>query len=81
MQEQTTQTKLQDYQIAIHGRIDPDFGQGLVDQVNVRWRALDEQTVLILVRADQTALRGLLSRLWDLNLAIISVNPVGMETR
>jgi hypothetical protein len=33
-------------------------------------------TVLTGVVADQAALRGILTKIWDLNLTLISVNPV-----
>ena len=30
---------------------------------------------------DQAALRGILCKLWDLNLVLVSVNPVEMDKR
>ena len=63
------------YQIRIEGRLDKqwsDWFSGLTIT------ALDNnETLLSGPVADQVALRGILERLWDLNLVLISVERKG----
>ena len=63
------------YQIRIEGRLDgqwSDWFSGLTIT------ALDNnETLLSGPVADQVALRGILERLWDLNLVLISVERKG----
>ncbi len=63
------------YQIRIEGRLDgqwSDWFSGLTIT------ALDNnETLLTGPVADQSALRGILERLWDLNLVLISVERKG----
>lgn len=40
-----------------------------------------DTTILSVVLADQVALRGFLSRLWDLNVTVVSMNPMGRRIK
>ncbi|MGD8969742.1 MAG: hypothetical protein PVI07_19730 [Anaerolineae bacterium] len=69
------------YQIKVRGRLDQqwsDWFNGLEVRVE---RAGDGTSTTTLTGpvADQARLRGIVSKLWDLNLTIISVNRSGSE--
>ena len=61
------------YQIKIQGRLDESWS-GWFSGMSITWG--DDTTALTGVVADQSALRGILTRLWDLNFSLISVNRV-----
>ncbi len=61
------------YQIKVRGRLDESWS-GWFNSMEIA--AEGDTTTLTGAVVDQAALRGILSRLWDLNLALISVNPV-----
>lgn len=63
------------YQIQVKGELDKDWSDwfaGLIIET-VRGKERGAVTVLTGAIVDQPALRGLLCRLWDLNLTLISV--------
>jgi hypothetical protein len=63
------------YEIQVRGELDPGWKQWF-NGLDVRLTDTGEPsptTALIGPVADQAALRGLLSKLWDLNLTLISV--------
>jgi hypothetical protein len=62
------------YQIRVGGRIDPQWSDWL-DGMEITVGD-DEPPLTILDGrlADQAALRGVLTKLWDINLSILSVN-------
>ncbi len=61
------------YQIRLRGRLDESWS-GWFDGMTV---TLDgDITTLTGAVADQAALRGILSKLWDLNLVLIYVNRI-----
>jgi len=64
------------YRIRVGGRLDPDwlawFG-GLTIELESNQPAVSSLTAEV---ADQASLRGLLNRIWDLNLSLISLNRV-----
>jgi hypothetical protein len=66
------------YQITVEGKIDPSWSDWLGGMLlDSRKEAGDVHiTTLYGVILDQTALRGLLNRLWDLNLVLRSVQQV-----
>jgi hypothetical protein len=66
------------YRIRVQGNLDPNWSEWLEDMSIVYEQAEDgtQSTVLTGPVADQAALRGVLSRLWDLNLYIISVTRI-----
>jgi hypothetical protein len=61
------------YQIKVQGRLDETWS-GWFNSMTITFEG--DTTTLTGAVVDQAALRGILSRLWDLNLALISVNPI-----
>ena len=67
--------RTEDYQITVRGRLDPRWSDWL-GGVAIAYEAGSDcppVTVIAVTVADQAALRGILWRLWDLNLRLISV--------
>jgi hypothetical protein len=66
------------YRIRVQGTLDPRWSAWLASMSIVSEPTADGclSTVLTGPVADQAALRGVLARLWDLNLEIISVNRI-----
>jgi hypothetical protein len=66
------------YQIRMQGRLDESWS-GWFSGMAI---TLDgDTTTLTGAVVDQSALRGILTKLWDLNLALISVNQIEDSTR
>ncbi|MGI5837222.1 MAG: hypothetical protein ACOX87_12155 [Chloroflexota bacterium] len=66
------------YRINVQGRLDESWSHWL-SGMSVAVERMDNGvsiTTLTGPVADQSALRGILNRLWDLNLTLISVNRV-----
>ncbi len=61
------------YQIKMQGKLDESWS-GWLDGMTVT--SDGDTTTLTGAIADQSALRGILTRLWDLNLALISVHRI-----
>ena len=63
------------YQITVEGMVDASWSDWLGSMQLVSWQESDgrHMTTLSGVLADQAALRGLLIRLWDLNLILRSL--------
>ena len=63
------------YQITVEGKIDPSWSDWLGGLQLLAWQdgSGRHMTTLSGVLADQAALRGLLIRLWDLNLVLHSL--------
>lgn len=59
------------YQIKVQGQLDPGWS-GWFNGMTLSFD--NNVTTLNGLVTDQAALRGILSRLWDLNLTLISVN-------
>ncbi len=70
-EDQNDQTTV--YQIKMQGRLDESWS-GWFDGMTVT--SDGDTTTLTGTVADQSALRGILTRLWDLNLALISVHQI-----
>ena len=70
------------YQITVEGKIDASWSNWLGSmQLVLRKEATGMQiTILTGVLIDQAALRGVLNRLWDLNLVLRSVQQVDPAT-
>ena len=70
------------YQITVEGKIDESWSDWLGGmQLVLRKEATGMQiTLLTGVLTDQAALRGVLNRLWDLNLVLRSVQQVDPAT-
>lgn len=66
------------YHIQVEGWLDQDWSDWLGAPDITLERVADGEPATILTTAllDQAALRGLLCRLWDLNLALVSVIPL-----
>jgi hypothetical protein len=62
------------YEIRLQGRLDENWSDWLEGMVISHD---DDTTVLRGKVLDQAALRGILSRIWDLNRTVISVNQIG----
>ena len=69
------------YRIRVRGNLDPRWSDWLAGMSIIPEQSAAGclSTVLTGPVADQTALRGVLTRLWDLNLDIISVNRIGRQ--
>jgi hypothetical protein len=63
------------YQIQVQGRLDEGWSDWFRGLAVVFERTTDGATITTLVGpvADQAALRGVLNRIWDLNLTLLSV--------
>jgi hypothetical protein len=66
------------YQIIVQGCLDPSWSDWFSGMVITNDTGKDAQltTTLHGNMEDQSALRGILNQLWDLNLTILSVNRV-----
>ena len=66
------------YRITIEAKVDPSWSDWLGGMQFITRKEADDMTVTTLsgVLIDQAALRGLLNRLWDLNLVVRSVEQV-----
>jgi hypothetical protein len=65
----------QRYLIKVQGRLDSGWSEWLDRGTMVEQEAGAPITTLVGV-LDQSALRGVLNKIWDLNLTVISVAPV-----
>ena len=77
--DHAAQQNIQGYEIRIQGALDPrwsDWFEGIEMEVEY---ASDESatTTIRCPSADQAQLRGMLNKVWDLNLWLISVKPIG----
>ena len=70
------------YQITVEGKIDVSWSDWLCGMQLVSRKETDGMQVTTLsgILTDQAALRGLLNRLWDLNLVLRSVQQVDPAT-
>ena len=73
MQEESAPQR---YRIRIQGNLDPRWSEWLADMSIASERNESGASAVVLTGflGDQAALRGVLNRLWDLNLAVISVD-------
>ena len=67
------------YRIRVQGNLDPRWSEWLGSMSVESEQTADgyRTTVLAGPVTDQAALRGILTRLWDLNLDIVSVTRIG----
>lgn len=65
------------YQITVQGPLDPEWAEWLHD-LTITSAEGDGPPVTTLTGpvVDQVALRGILNKLWDLNLTVLSMNRV-----
>ena len=64
------------YQIRVRGRLDEGWSDWFSGMTVTFERGSAPITTLTGAVADQSALRGVLTKLWDLNLSLISVNRI-----
>lgn len=66
------------YEISLEGKLDASWTGWFSGMTSARQASNDGRpmTTLTGTVADQAALRGLLSRIWDLNLTVISVDRI-----
>jgi hypothetical protein len=64
------------YRIQVLGRLDEDWSTWLDEMTMTCDSGVTTLTGSV---ADQAALRGILARIWDLNLTLISVHLVGAD--
>jgi hypothetical protein len=77
MSEQGQRDDRQAYRIQVEGWLDQDWSDWLGDpDITLERVAGSEPATILTALLDQAALRGLLCRLWDLNLALVSVTPL-----
>jgi hypothetical protein len=70
------------YQITVEGKIDPSWSDWFSGMTLVSRMEADGLYTTTLTGAviDQVALRGLLNRLWDLNLVLCSIQQIDPDT-
>ncbi len=61
------------YEIRLQGYLDKSWSSWL-DEMVITYE--DDCTILTGIMADQSALRGLLSKVWDMNQTLISIKQV-----
>jgi hypothetical protein len=78
MSEQGQRDDRKAYHIQVEGWLDQEWSDwlGELDITLERVAGGEPATILTTTLLDQAALRGLLCRLWDLNLALVSVTPL-----
>jgi hypothetical protein len=69
------------YQIQIEGKLDEGWSEWFRDMTVTFERASDGLPITTLTGpvADQAALRGILNRIWDLHLTVLSVTRGGIQ--
>jgi hypothetical protein len=69
------------YQIRVEGRLQEDWTDWLNGNTVriVEDQDADGETVILIKVLDQAALRGIVTKLWDLNLTVISMNILEKE--
>lgn len=75
MQDQENEPMSKIYQITINGNLNPRWSEWL-DGLRITCHDASQITTLHGQISDQAKLRGILNKLWDLNLEIISVNQM-----
>lgn len=66
------------YRIKVQGRLTENWSDWF-SGMTIKFES--DITILTGAVADQAALRGILSRIWDLNLTLISVNRVDTNSK
>jgi hypothetical protein len=63
------------YRIRVRGKLDDRWSEWF-SGLTITVEGDDPPITMIAGAIDQAALRGILNKIWDLNLALVSVNPV-----
>jgi hypothetical protein len=71
-------TRPRHYQITVEGKIDPSWSDWFNGMILVSRMEAEDMYITTLTGTviDQVALRGLLNRLWDLNLVLCSIQQI-----
>lgn len=79
----SSHTRLKTYRIEVDGKMDASWSETLGGVEITSRQEINGVLVTILTSGmiDQAALRGLLIRLWDLNLSLRSIQPVEPEKK
>ncbi len=70
------------YKIKIQGRLEEkwaDWFNGMLVKM-IKPDADSTDTILLIAAPDQAALRGVVNKIWDLNLVLISINVQAEKT-
>jgi hypothetical protein len=69
------------YQIRVRGMVDPSWSDWFAGMAIVSERVSDDTTITTLTGAvaDQAVLRGILLKIWDLNLSVIALARVDAD--
>ena len=81
MDQNLSVDKPETYQIKIQGRLNERWSDWFSGMTVTFERGSTPITTLTGAVADQSALRGILTRIWDLNLTLISVNQIETDER
>jgi hypothetical protein len=68
------------YRIRISGQLDPEWADWL-GALHVIKQEADPTTTVLVCLADQAKLRGILNRVWDLNLIVMDLSSAPVEDR
>ena len=79
MDEHLSEDGPESYQIKVQGRLDEGWSDWFSGMTVTFECGSAPITTLTGAVADQSALRGILTKLWDLNLRLISVARIGLE--
>jgi len=79
----TQQGTSQVYQIKVQGMVDQSWSDWFEGMTIVSERVSDDATITTLTGAvpDQAALRGILLKIWDLNLSVVSLARMDVGTQ
>ncbi|MBN1812576.1 MAG: hypothetical protein JXA14_12125 [Anaerolineae bacterium] len=64
------------YQIKVQGKLDERWSEWF-SGLTITVESESPPVTALVGDIDQAALRGILAKIWDLNLALVSVNPFG----
>ena len=75
--------ELAEYRVVVQGRLEDEWSEWLGGMEVACERRRDGANITILTGtvADQSALRGVLARIWDLNLTVLSVSRIGGDRK
>lgn len=75
--------RLVTYQIKVQGRLDESWSDWFNGMTITVESERDDAPITTLIGAvtDQCTLRGILSKIWDLNLTLISVTQIEMDSK
>jgi hypothetical protein len=66
------------YRIRVQGKLDERWSEWF-SSLTITVESESPPVTTLVGGIDQAALRGVLNKIWDLNLALISVTPIGAD--